>query len=141
MPFFSFSINTAKTYKKTNKLKTAIKLTPGIIHQVNIYNWRGNRGTVHLIVEHEHHQIFPVGEGQDYHGDGLRIGFKDFYELKEGHAVLDVYTWNTSTKYSHEFIVSFGVLPKSVLLPMQHLFEEAGKVEELTAIVGIEGET
>lgn len=116
MPFFSFSIDTPKDTAKDTPLKTAITLNPGIIHQVNVYNHRGNRGTVHLAIEHEHHQIFPLGKTEDFHGDGLEISFKDFYELKEGHNVLDVYTWNDSTKYSHEFIVQFGVLPRWILL-------------------------
>ncbi len=116
MPFFSFSIMTPKDTSKEKKYKTAITLSPGIIHQVNVTNHRGNRGVVHLTVEHEHHQIFPLGEDEDFHGDGLEISFRDFHELKEGHAVLDVFTWNESTNYEHEFIIQFGVLPKWILL-------------------------
>ena len=52
----------------------------------------------------------------DYPGTTYTI-LKDFFELKGGHNVLDAYTWNTSTKYSHEVIVQFGVLPKWVLIP------------------------
>lgn len=121
MPFFSFSIVTPKNTPKEKKLKTPLTLSPGVIHQVNVYNWRGNRGVVHLVIEHEHHQIFPLGKNEDFHGDGLEISFKEFNELKKGHAVLDAYTWNDSTLYEHEWIVQFGILPRWVLLPITAL--------------------
>lgn len=115
--YFSFSITTPANTAESDKKKTKLKLSAGIIHQVHIANHRGNRGTLHLQIFQGGHQVYPLNSDGDFHGDGVNITFKDFFELKRGLNILTAKTWNDSTSYPHECICEFGILPRWVLLP------------------------
>jgi len=117
MSYYSFSVTTPKNTAKTDKKKTEITLGPGVIHNVRVRIPPGSRGLLHCQVNHHLHQIAPTGEEDDFHGDDEDITYKEFYEIKGTDTVLDVLTWNESTKYEHEIILQFGVLPTWVLIP------------------------
>ena len=117
MSYYSFSITTPKNTAKTDKKKTVITLGSGVIHNVRVRIPPGSRGVLHCQVNHHLHQIAPTGEEDDFHGDDENITYKEFYEIKGTDTKLDVLTWNTSTKYEHEIILQFGVLPKWVVVP------------------------
>lgn len=117
MPFFSFSITTPLNTPRAAKKKTEMSLSPGIIHRVRVRIPPGSKGLLHCIIWHHLHQIAPLGEGQDFHGDDEIIDYQDFYPIKGLDTRLDAYTWNESTNYDHEIILQFGVLPRWVLVP------------------------
>ena len=119
MGYFSFTVSTlAKTYKSDKKI-THIKLSVGVIHTVRISIPEGQKGVNHTQILHNKTHIAPSNSGGDFSGDGIEIKYTENHILGVNDTVLTVLTWNTSTKYPHDVIISFGVLPKWLVTPLR----------------------
>ncbi len=112
---YSFAISTTNTYSATNILKTDLKLTAGIIHQIDIVFPTGCAGLLYVALNHGLHQIWPTNDKEYFHTDGEAISFKEFYELPSAENVLSVYTYNLDDTYPHSVIIRLGILKKSEL--------------------------
>lgn len=110
---YSFAIETAITYSATNKLKTDLKLTAGIIHQIDIVFPTGCAGLLYVAINHGLHQIWPTNPGEYFHTDGETLSFKEFYELLSAENTLSVYTYNLDDTYAHSVIIRLGLLKQS----------------------------
>jgi len=124
MALFSFSITTPITATKTKPKITLIKLSVGVIHYIRVFIPAGQKGLGHTQVLLNKTHIAPTNSAGDFHGDDVEIVYNDFITLAVNNTVLTVLTWNDSTKYEKEVILSFGVLPRFILLP----FEIAEKI-------------
>lgn len=107
---YSFSITTPKSTVEANKAKTELKLTGGIIHQVDILFPTGCMGYAYIAINDGLHQLWPTNPDEYFHTDGETISFEEFYDLKYGPHVLTAYTYNLDEKYPHTIIVRLGVL-------------------------------
>ena len=110
---YSFAISTAITYTATAKLKTDLKLTAGIIHQIDIVFPTGAAGLLYVALNHGLHQIWPTNPGEFFHTDGESISFKEFYALPSAENVISVYTYNLDDTYAHSVIIRLGILKQS----------------------------
>lgn len=110
---YSFAIDTPANTPEANKKKTDIKLTLGVIHQIDFVFPPGCAGLAYLAVNNGLHQIWPTNPGEYFHTDGETISFKEFYELKNDPHILSVYSYNLDDTYDHVVVVRLGVLKKT----------------------------
>jgi len=119
MGYFSFTITTPKNTSKSHKQTTRIKLSVGVIHTVRVSIPGGQKGVNHTQILHNKTHIAPSNSAEDFHGDGEEINYKEYHALGVNDTVLNVLTWNVSTKYEHVVIISFGLLPKWLVTPLR----------------------
>ena len=117
MAHYSFSITAPANTDEDSQTEVELLMSKGVIHDVEITIPHGHAGLAHLKIFHHEVQLYPLSRNNDYHGDGMAIKFKDFYELKNEPYSLIARAYNTDELYDHEFIISIGVLPKWVVLP------------------------
>jgi len=110
---YSFAITTPANTPEDSKQKTDIKLTSGIIHQLDIVFPAGCAGLMHIAVNNGLHQLWPTNSQEYFHTDGEAISFKEFYKLKEDQNMLTVYSYNIDDTYDHTVIFRLGVLKQS----------------------------
>ena len=112
---YSFAISTLKSITEADRVKTDLKLTAGIIHQIDILFPTGCAGLLYVAISHGLHQLWPTNDKEYFHTDGESISFKEFYELASAENVLSAYTYNLDDTYSHSVIIRLGILKKSEL--------------------------
>ena len=119
--FYDFAVTvTAGTTKATPK-EQELKLTYGIIHQVEIEFPRGCKGYVSLALDHWEHQFLPTNPDEAFNGDGYTIVIKEHYPLTTTPYSLYARAWSPDAVYNHTITVRIGVLPLSVLQPLKGL--------------------
>ena len=101
---------------KASMRRTVMKLTPGIIHQVEIQFPIGCAGLAHCVIKDNITQIWPSSPNYDFSADGFVISFREDYEIKYEPWELYMNTWNTSTDYEHTITVRLGLLPTASFL-------------------------
>jgi len=114
---YRFSIKTPKNTPEKNKIKTDLKLTAGVIHQVDIQFPPGPEALLHVQIHHGLYQVWPSNPEESFASDAVTITFREFYDFTETPYVLSVYTWNEDDTYDHEVIIRLGILPKEALDP------------------------
>jgi len=110
---YSFNISTPANTLEADRVKTVLKLTAGIIHQLDILFPTGCAGLLYVALNHGLHQVWPSNDKEYFHTDGDKISFKEFYELKSDVNTLDVYTYNLDDTYPHAIIIRLGLLKQS----------------------------
>ena len=110
---FSFTIPANTT--EDNKIRTDIKLTKGIVHQIDIVFPPGCFALAKIAINDGLHQVWPSNPGQYFASDGEVISFKEFYELREEPHTLAVFTYNLDDTYSHTLVLRLGVLRRDEL--------------------------
>jgi hypothetical protein len=110
---YSFAVSTPANTLEANRRKTPLKLTAGIIHQLDIVFPTGCAGFLYVALNNGLHQLWPTDNGEYFHTDGETISFKEFYKLNEAPFVLDVFTYNIDDTYAHSAIIRLGILQQS----------------------------
>lgn len=129
MPHYSFLVLIPSSTVETSPYSQILKVHKGIIHDIEIIIPPGHAGLAHLRLYLHEHQLYPLSPGEDYHGDGVHINFKDFQPIDTAPFELKAVGWNLDDTFDHRFIVNVGILPAVVLLP-QLLTQTAKKVWE-----------
>ncbi len=112
---YSFAISTSANTALANRQKTELKLTAGIIHQLDIVFPTGCAGLLYVAINHGLHQIWPTNPGEYFHTDGETLSFKEFYELATSPFFLSVYTYNLDDTYAHSAIIRLGLLKRDAI--------------------------
>jgi len=110
---YSFSITTPANTPAANRQKTELKLTTGVIHQIDFVFPPGCAGLAFISVNDGLHQVWPTNPSQKFHTDGETISFEEFYKLIREPFILDAFTYNLDDTYDHEIIVRVGILKES----------------------------
>jgi len=110
---YSFAISTPANTPKATPVETNLKLTAGIIHQIDILFPTGCAGLAYIAINDGLHQVWPTNPDESFHTDGETISFKEFYELKSSPHILTVFSYNLDDTYDHDIIVRLGILKES----------------------------
>ena len=113
---YHFTISTPANTSKSNPQLTRLKLSRGVIHQIDIFIPAGHEGLAHLVINRGLHQVWPSNYGEDFNGDDSDISFREHYRLTKAPYLLECYTWNEDTSYAHSFILRVGILPEEVIV-------------------------
>lgn len=113
---FSFDISTSANTAEANRVKTDLKLTRGVIHQIDIVFPPGCAGLLYVAINHGLYQVWPTNTGEYFHTDAETISFREHYELIFPPYQLSVYTHNLDDTYNHSVIIRLGILPRKFIL-------------------------
>jgi len=134
--FYDFAVTVTAGKTKAVPLEQELKLTYGIIHQVEIEFPRGCKGYVSLAIDHWEHQFLPTNPDEAFNADGFTIVIKEYYPLVVPPYSLYARGWAPNATYDHTITVRIGVLPEEVLLPIKGL---GTVLRALLAPIGIGG--
>ena len=120
--FYSFKHTVLATEIVTAKAEVEIKLSAGVIHQVDILFQDGCNHEANVQVLQADHQLWPANRGSSLVGNATVISFREFFELFPGGTELRAFIWGDGTIADVDVIINIGLLPKRVLQPLS--FEE-----------------
>lgn len=113
---YRFAISTPANTTKLNKQKTRMKVTRGVIHQLDIVFPPGPNGLLHLQINAGQNQVWPTNPEEEFASDNDIISFREHNELMLEPYRLEAYTWNLDDTYAHTVIVRIGILPRKNIL-------------------------
>jgi hypothetical protein len=126
---FSHTVEAANTEASPYLLD--MKLTAGIIHQVDVLFQDGCNHEVFVQLFNDAYQVWPSNRGEKLRGNATVVSFREFFELTPGNTRLTGKIWTTLDADFKEVIVQVGLLPKRVIQPLS--FDEL-----LAAATGLE---
>lgn len=108
-----------------------LKLTSGIIHQVDVLFQDGCSHLVDVQIFQANFQVWPSNRGGTLRGNATVVSFREFYELYPGVTTLTAVIDAEASVVDKDIVIQIGLLPKRIIQPMA--FEEL-----LDAAAGIE---
>lgn len=130
MSFYTFPHSVVAADTEASPHKEPMKLTAGIIHQVDILFQDGCDHLCNVQIFQGGFQIWPSNRGESIKGNATAVSFRDFFEVDPGESALHAKIWGDGTDLA-EVIIQIGLLPKRVIQPLS--FEEL-----LSAAAGME---
>lgn len=120
--FYVFSYTPDASDTEANPHELNMKLTAGVIHQVDVLFQDGCNHEIFAQVFNDDHQAWPSNRGEKFRGNATVISFREFYEASQGNNILTAKIWTTLTADFKEVIIQIGLLPKKIIQPLS--FEE-----------------
>lgn len=128
--FYVFDHSVVAADTETSPHLETMKLTNGVVHQVDILFQDGCDHLANVQIWQADHQVWPSNRGNAIKGNATAVSFREFLELKEGKSILTARIWGDGTDLA-EIVIQLGVLPKRIIQPLS--FDEL-----LAAAAGIE---
>ena len=107
---YEFPITTTTAYTKDSPKKTIVKLTKGIIHELDIISDEACQWTLFVAVAHGLHQIYPTNQGEYFKLRGETFSFREYYNLDTRPFSFYIYTYLYDADNSHDCVVRIGLL-------------------------------
>jgi len=117
---FAHPVTTADVV--TDKAELDMKLTAGVIHQVDVLFQDGCDHLVEVQIFRANYQIWPSNRDATLKGNATVVSFREFFELKAGASELTAYIWADGVITGVDVVIQIGLLPKKIIQPMS--FEE-----------------
>jgi len=143
----------------SNPLRRRIKVSPGIIHKVEVRIPGGHQGLTGVRILHGEVLIFPsrsgaktigsVSPGTDtrgeapvhpelwFSGDDEKIEFNDYYDITKDPLALTIEAFNKDEEKDHEFIVRIYILEEWQINPWKALEALTEAIWELSRKIEI----
>lgn len=112
---YDFTVTTAHTV--TNKLRTRVKLTHGVIHYFGLFFPPGCQHVVRCRVVRGTHSVFPSNPDGYIKGDGIEVGGDVFTTMFTAPYELDIFGWNDSAAHDHTITARFWIKRLWQLVP------------------------
>lgn len=108
---YEFEIRTETTDTQTSPKKTTIKLTEGVVNQLDIVSYPGSMGYLHVAIYHGGHQVWPTNPDKFFRLGGEPFSFKnERYELQIP-AEFTVYSYlSAGASYYHDVLIRMCML-------------------------------
>ena len=120
--FYVFSYTPSASDTAADPHELSMKLTAGVIHQVDILFQDGCDHEQFVQVFIDNLQLWPSNRGEKLRGNATVISFREFFELAPGNSLLTAKIWTTLGSGFKEVLIQVGVLPKRIIQPFS--FEE-----------------
>ena len=120
--FYTFSYTPSAADTEASPHELSMKLTAGVIHQVDILFQDGCDHEIFVQVYDDNFQLWPSNRGETLRGNATVVSFREFFELIPGNTVLTAKIWTTLAADFKEVLVQIGLLPKQIIQPFS--FEE-----------------
>ncbi|MBA7624090.1 hypothetical protein ES703_31494 [subsurface metagenome] len=120
--FYVFSYTPGASDTEANPHQLEMKLTGGVIHQVDVLFQDGCNHEEFVQVYDDNYQAWPSNRGEKLRGNATVVSFREFYELTPGDNILTAKIWTTLAADFKEVIIQIGLLPKRIIQPIS--FEE-----------------
>lgn len=129
--FFSKNITVEAGGPDAEFVETEIKVSAGVIHQIDIlFPVNANR-EVYVKVLHGGYQLIPTNRDEAIRANNTVISTREFYEIVPGRTILTVSAKNIHAADDFMISVNIGILPRRILQPFS--FDEL-----LAAALGME---
>jgi len=128
--FYVFSKTPTSGRDKTNPHKLDMKLTGGVIHQVDVLFQDGCNHETYVQIFKGGQQLWPTNREEYLRGNATVVSFREFLLLGHGDNLLVAEISTDLTSDIVEVIIQIGVLPKKIIQPLS--FDEL-----LTAATGL----
>jgi hypothetical protein len=115
--FYTFAYTPDAGDTETNPHELSMKLTAGVIHQVDILFQDGCDHEEFIQVFLEDFQLWPSNRGEKMRGNATVISFREFHELIPGDSTLTAHIWTTLSSGFKEVLINIGLLPKEIIQP------------------------
>lgn len=115
--FYEVDIEVSTAHTVTNKLRTTLKITSGVIHQLSVSFPPGCANLAKVTINKGKNQIFPTNPDGNIKGDNINVQGKTFHPVLEPPYEVDVYAWNDGATYPHVVTVRLWVLKVWQLMP------------------------
>jgi len=129
--FYVFSKTPTSGRDKTNPHKVDMKLTGGVVHQVDVLFQDGCLHQTYVQIFRGGQQLWPTNRGEYLRGNATVVSFREFLQLEPGENLLRAEVSTDLTEDIVEVIIQIGVLPKKIIQPLS--FDEL-----LSAATGLE---
>jgi len=116
--FYSYAITVPAGTTEAAPVVTRLKLTAGIIHQVDVEFRSGTDFAVGVRINQGLHQVYPTNPDGEFRADGRPIIFPDYLKLETGKDELTVYCYAPTAAYDHDIYIKIGILAEDELRPM-----------------------
>ncbi len=123
MSFYSLVFTVPKNTLEENPYQQKLKISQGIIHQVNVLIPAGHKGLTGCGIDIGLHQIAPTNQNEWFHGSGVMFSYPEHVEVPDGVTELNLRGYNLDDTNNHEFVVAVGVLPADLLMNAQALYD------------------
>ena len=120
--FYVFSYTPDATDTKANPHKLEIKLTAGVIHQVDVLFQSGANHEEFVQIRRANLQLWPTNREEYLRGNATVISFREFVEIPAGGTILTAHFSTSLSSDFKEVLIHIGLLPKRVIQPLS--FEE-----------------
>src|SRR3990167_779674 len=115
---YTSSITIAANTAESSASRTDIKVTNGIITQVQILFPSGCAGLVNVQLFTGGHQFVPSTHGQVIKADGVLISSPEFLEITDAPRIISIVAWNNDETYPHTIEVLITQLPREAIPQM-----------------------
>ncbi len=113
---YSATIERDEGGSKQSPIKTALKVTNGLVYRVEVSFPPGSAGLMGVAIFDGSYQVWPSTIGEWFTGDGLNIGFEDVYLKPAAPFQFDIYAYNEDTKHPHTVVVRVGMVSKDIFM-------------------------
>lgn len=120
--FYVFSKTPVVENTKADPFKLEMKLSAGVIHQVDILFQDGANHEEFVQIFYGGVQLWPSNRGEYLRGNSIIISFREFLDLPPGNNLLVAHISTTLSSSFKEVLIQIGVLPLKVIQPLS--FEE-----------------
>jgi len=137
---YSYDITTPKNTSNYSPQRTALKVTKGLVYQVEVEFPPGPLGLCHVAIFDGGFQVWPSNPEQSFHGDNGYMTFGDSYlKLTEPYEFTAV-TWNNDDTYQHTIHVRLGMVSDEVFMARYLPSLSYDKMLETLALVQVQQE-
>lgn len=120
--FYVFSKTPGASNTKADPFKLEMKLSAGVIHQVDILFQDGANHEEFVQIFYGGVQLWPSNRGEYLRGNSIIISFREFLDLPPGNNLLVAHISTTLSSSFKEVLIQIGVLPLKIIQPLS--FEE-----------------
>ena len=113
---YQATITTPANTPESNKLKTILKVTKGLVYRVEVYIPPGASGLHHITVNDGNFQMIPTSIGESLTGDNILIAFDEVYLKLTEPFEFQIYTWNDDDTFDHTVIIRVGMVSKEIFM-------------------------
>ena len=113
---YAFDITTVASTTSGSPKRTPLKVTKGLVYQVEVEFPPGPLGLCHVVIFDGGYQIWPSNSESSFHGDNGYITFPDTYlKMSEPYEFVAV-TWNNDDTYNHTIHIRLGMVSDEVFM-------------------------
>ncbi len=113
---YAYDITTPANTAQSTPVRTPLKVTKGLVYQVEIEFPPGPLGLCHVSIFDGGYQVWPSNPDFDFHGDNGMIVFPDTYlKLAEPYEFTAI-TWNEDDTYDHQIHIRMGMASDEVFM-------------------------
>jgi len=113
---YQSTITTPANTPETNKVKTILKVTKGLVYKVEIFIPPGASGLHYIQIFDGNFQWIPTSTGESLTGDNVLIQFDDIYLKLAEPFDFQIYTWNGDDTFDHTVTIRLGMVSKEIFM-------------------------